>query len=129
MALELAIVTPVVIVMLMVVVAFGRITHGRQLVEDAAAAGSRAAALAQTPGEAQAQAQSTVTSTLVQAGVSCTSTTVSVDTSAFRAGGEVDVRVRCVADLGGLSMTGLPGSMTLTAAAVTPLEKYRDFTP
>ncbi len=129
MALELAILTPVVIVMLLTVVAFGRITHGRQLVDDAAAAGGRAAALATTPGAANSEARSAVTSTLQQAGVSCSSTSVAVDTSAFRPGGEVDVHVRCVTSLAGLTLTGLPGTMTLTADSVTPLETYRDLGP
>ncbi len=127
MALELAIVTPVVIVMLFTVVAFGRITHGRQLVDYAAAAGGRAAARATTPGEAQSQARTAITSTLSQAGVSCSSTSVSVDTSAFRPGGQVGVQVRCLTSLAGLALTGLPGSITLTANSVTPLETYRDF--
>jgi Flp pilus assembly protein TadG len=126
MALELAIVTPVVIIMLLTVVAFGRITHGRQLVDAAAAAGGRAAALANSPGEADSQARSAVSSTLSQAGVSCSTTSVSVDASAFRPGGQVDVHVRCVSSLAGLALTGLPGSMTLAADSVTPLETYRD---
>lgn len=126
MALELAIVTPVVIVMLLMVVAFGRITHGRQLVDDAAAAAGRAAALAASPGAADSQARSAVTMTLSQAGVSCSSTSVSVDTSAFRPGGEVDVHVLCRASLAGLTLTGLPGTVTLSADSHTPLETYRD---
>ena len=41
-ALELVVITPVLVVMLLLVVGFGRLTHGRQLVDQAAAAAARA---------------------------------------------------------------------------------------
>ena len=56
MVIELAILTPFVIVMLLVVVAFGRVTHARSLMDAAAAAGARAASLTSTPGQADAEA-------------------------------------------------------------------------
>jgi Flp pilus assembly protein TadG len=127
MALELAIITPVVIVMLLAVVAFGRVTHGRQLVDEAAAVGGRAAALAETPAQADREARSAVRNTLAQAGISCQAARVDVDTRAFVPGGQVIVAVRCVSELSGLALTGLPGRLTLTATSHTPIETYRDF--
>lgn len=126
MALELAIATPFVIIMLLTVVAFGRVTHGRQLVDEAAAVGGRAATLATSPGQAGQDARSAVTATLDQAGVSCSSTQVDVDTSAFIPGGQVIVTVRCTSDLSALALTGVPGQIVLTATSHTPLEQYRD---
>jgi Flp pilus assembly protein TadG len=126
MALELAIVAPVVIAMLLTVVAFGRVTHGRQLVDEAAAVGGRAAALATSPAQAAQEARSAVTATLAQAGVSCRSTRVDVDTSAFVPGGQVIVTVHCASDLSALALTGLPGQIALSATSHTPLETYRD---
>jgi Flp pilus assembly protein TadG len=126
MALELAIATPFVIVMLLTVVALGRVTHGRQLVDEAAAVGGRAATLATTPTQADQEARSAVTATLAQAGISCRSVQVDVDTSAFVPGGQVIVTARCTSDLSALALTGLPGQMVLTATSRTPLETYRD---
>jgi Flp pilus assembly protein TadG len=126
-ALELAITVPVVIVMLLVVIAFGRVTQSRQLVDEAAATASRAASLAGTPAQAESQARQSVTLTLSQAGLSCSSSQVQVGTEEFRPGGQVTVTVRCTATLTGMALTGLPGDMTLTATARTPLENYRDF--
>lgn len=126
MALELAIVMPVLILMLLIVVALGRVTHGRQLVDDAAAMGSRAAALAGTPEAAVREARAAVEQTLSQAGLSCRGPHVDVDTSALVPGGQVSVTVRCTSDLSQMALAGLPGHLTLTSTALTPIEKYRD---
>ena len=126
MALELAILAPVFIVMLLVVVGFGRVTHARQLVDQAAAAAARAAALTSTPAQADTEARAAVASTLAQAGLSCRGVDVGVDISAFHAGGRVSTTVRCTADLSGLAIAGLPGSITLSAVGRAPLETFRD---
>ena len=125
-ALELAILAPVIVMMLLLVVGFGRVTHGRQLVDQAAAAAARAAALSNDPGSATAAARQAAADTLQLAGMSCAGMTVEVDTSAFGPGGQVGAGVRCTADLSGLALAGLPGRVTMTAAATAPLETYRD---
>jgi len=127
-ALELAILTPLIIAMLLLVVGLGRVSHGRQLVDQAAAAAARAAALTNAPGSASDAAQQAAQDTLTQAGVSCGQLQVQVDTGAFRPGGFVDVTVRCAANLSGLALAGMPGSMTLTATSRSVLEAHRDFT-
>ena len=126
-SLEFALLVPVVVVLLLLVVAFGRIAHGRQLVEAAAAAAARSASLAATPADAAARAQRSAGAALVDAGVSCTAVTADVDTSEFRAGGQVTVTVSCTADLSGLAMAGVPGRLTLTGRAGSPLETYRQY--
>ena len=126
MALELAILTPVVIVMLLVVVAFGRVTQGRQLVDQAAAAAARAASLAPTPSQAATDARQAGLDTLAQAGMSCTGADISVDASAFRPGGQVTATVDCTTSLSAMAMTGLPGQLSLHASSTSPLELFRD---
>lgn len=128
MAIELAILTPVILVMLLVVVGFGRVTHGRALVDQAAAAAARAASLAPTPGQAGADAAQTARDTLTASGLSCTAASVEVDTGAFRPGGQVSVTVTCTADLSATAMAGLPGTLTLQAVSVSPIETHRDLT-
>jgi len=125
-AVELAVLTPFVIAALLLVVGFGRVTQGRQLVDQAAAAAARAASLANTPGQAHADGQQAAADTLSRAGVSCTALGVTVDTSAFHPGGEVSADVACTADLSGLALAGLPGSVRMTATARAPLEQLRD---
>jgi Flp pilus assembly protein TadG len=111
----------------LLIVGFGRVTHGRQLVEQAAAAAARAAALDSTPGQAQSDAQTEAADTLADSGVSCQSMHTVVDTSSFHAGGQVSVTVTCVASLADLTVVGFPGHKTLTATSVSPLDQYRQF--
>ena len=125
-ALELAILSSFLIVMLLLMVGLGRVSHGRQLIDQAGAAAARAAALTNAPGQASADAQQAASDTLAQAGLACARLHVDVDTGAFHPGGYVDVAVRCTADLSGLALAGLPGSVTLTSTSRSPLETYRD---
>jgi Flp pilus assembly protein TadG len=126
MALELALVAPAFLAMLLLVVGFGRVAYGRQLVDQAAAAAARAASLTGAPTLATAAANTAATSALSRAGVSCRRSSVTVDTSAFRPGGQVAATVRCTADLSGLAIPGFPGTVSLDATAAAPLEPYRD---
>jgi Flp pilus assembly protein TadG len=123
--LELVILVPFVIVMMLLVVGFGRVERGRQLVDQAAQAASRAASLSINPNAAQTAAQQAVKQTLSDGGLSCAAMTVTIDTSAFYAGGQVTAHLSCRADLSQLALAGLPGSARLTADSTSPLELYR----
>jgi len=124
-ALELVVITPVLVVMLLLVVGFGRLTHGRQLVDQAAAAAARAATLDANPVQAERDARAEAAATLTQAGVSCAAFTTSVDTSQFYPGGQVTVTVRCITRLSSLGLAGFPGAKTFTATASSTLEQFR----
>lgn len=124
-ALELVILTPFIIVMMLLIVGFGRVERGRQLVDQAAQAASRAASLTVSPAAAQTAAQQAAEHTLSDGGLSCSSMTVNIDTSAFYAGGQVTAHLSCQADLSQLAMAGLPGSTRLTSDSTSPLEQYR----
>jgi Flp pilus assembly protein TadG len=128
MALELAILAPVVIAMLLAVVALGRVTHGRALVDQAAAAAARAASLSGSPAQARLDAVRAATETLTGAGLSCEAAAVDVDTSGFRPGGQVTATVACTADLSALVLAGVPGTLSLRAVATSPIEALRDLT-
>ena len=127
-ALELAVMTSFLIVMLLLMVGLGRVSHGRQLIDQAGAAAARAAALDNTPGQATIDAQQAAADTLEQAGLACGQLQVNVDVAAFHPGGYVQVSVRCTADLTALALAGLPGSVLLRSSSRSPLETYRDFT-
>ena len=127
-SLELAVLAPLLVALVLVVVAFGRIGHGRQLVESAAGSAARSASLAASPAGAADRAQAAATASLADAGLSCGSVATVVDTAAFRAGGQVTVTVSCNAGLSSLAIPGLPGDITLSRAASAPLETYRQYT-
>jgi Flp pilus assembly protein TadG len=124
-ALELAILFPFVVVMLLLVVAFGRVERGRELVEQAAQAASRAGSLTDNPAAARTAATRAAQQTLTDGGLSCTGMQVTLDTSAFRPGGQVAAHVTCTADLADITLSGAPGHTSLSATSVSPLEPFR----
>jgi Flp pilus assembly protein TadG len=126
LSLELLVVAAVLILVALLAVGWGRLSYSRGTVEKAAAAAARAATDTSSPGAAAAAAQQTARADLAAAGISCATFTVSVDTSAFRPGGQVTVTVRCTARLGDVALAGFPGATTMTGASTSPLEQLRD---
>jgi Flp pilus assembly protein TadG len=126
-AIELAILTPVVIAMLLTVVALGRFSHSRLLVEQASAAAARAASLTSAPFHAEVAARDAAQATLTGAGLPCAQLKVTVDTGAFGPGGVVAATVTCTADLSTLALVGVPGATSVSATSRSPLETYRQF--
>lgn len=127
MALEWAIAMPVAIVLLLAIVALGRYSHSGIVVEQAAAAAARSASLTSSPGAARTAAQQAASATLDGAGLACAGLSAEVDTSQFRAGGQVSVTVTCTADLSELALAGVPGSTSVSSTAAAPLETFRPF--
>jgi Flp pilus assembly protein TadG len=121
------IITPVLIAVLLLVVALGRYAHGRQLVDQAAAAAARAASMTGSAVQARAAGGQAAAGSLRDAGMSCASMTTTVDAADFRPGGTVRVTVTCTADLSGLALAGVPGQVTLTGTGRAPLETLRTF--
>ena len=122
---ELVIITPVLILFLLLYLGFGRITRAEQLVDDAAAQAARAATLNYlNPGQAAAAAQQAATQALAQGGLACASDQVSVETGNDHPGGSITVHLACTADLSEAVAAGLPGSVTLTATATSPIDVY-----
>lgn len=122
-AVELVLLAPLLIALLLFVVGLGRIAHARGQVDGAAADAARSASLARTPEAAQRAGDDAARAYLGKGG--CSALSVEIDTAALRPGGQVTARVRCVASLAGLGLAGFPGSRTLTATAVVPLEVFR----
>jgi len=125
MTTEFVVLAPIVIVIVLLVVGLGRYAHGKQLVEQAAAAAARAASLTASGAQAQTRAARAAAGSLSDAGLSCTGITANVDTGSFRPGGVVTVTITCTADLSGLALSGLPGTATVTATGRAPLEAHR----
>ena len=124
--MEIVILTPLFIVLLLLVVGLGRYAHAEQLTEQAAGAAARAASLTNGGAAATGAADRAARDTLAGLGLTCTGLHTAVDTSRFRAGGQVAVTVSCTADLSATVLAGLPGSVTVDATAAAPLETYRD---
>jgi Flp pilus assembly protein TadG len=122
---ELVILTPVVFLFAVMALAFGRVADGRQQVVDAARAGAQAAAVAPTAGDAAAAATSEVDESLIDRAHLCSTALVMADTAAFVPGGSVRVTVSCRVSLSDLAVPGLPGSATVQATSVAPIDPFR----
>lgn len=125
---ELVLLTPLLVLVLLFVVALGRLASARLEVDAAASQAARAASMARDPATAATLALSLATATLAAHHLICAPLSVSTDTAAFVPGGTVTVRVSCTASLAGLSLLRLPGAETLTSRFVEPLDTYRSVT-
>jgi Flp pilus assembly protein TadG len=122
---ELVIVAPVLLLVIVLMVALGRVDSAQGDVESAARAGVQAAVVQADAGDAQIQATDAVTSTLAGVGLTCPAPQITTDTSNFVAGGSVSVTVTCVTSLADVSIPGVPGSKTLTATSVAHIDEFR----
>ena len=128
-AVELTLLTPLLLLLLVFVVALGRLAEGRLQVDDAAAQAARAATAAASAGGASAVAQQAAAASLASDRVTCSQLTVSTDTSSFVPGGSVRVQVSCAVSLSDLSLLHLPGAETLTGVATSPVDRFRSVEP
>ena len=125
LTVELVVLAPVVLLVAMGTVLFGRVTEARQQVVEAARAGVEAAAVLPTGGTAQWVGSMNAVIDLVGRTHTCAHVSVSVDTGRFVPGGSVTVHVACEVLLSDLAVPGLPGSTVVRASATAPLDPYR----
>ncbi|MBD0742956.1 TadE/TadG family type IV pilus assembly protein [Streptomyces sp. CBMA152] len=128
-AVETAVLAPVIIALILLMIAFGRVTDASGAVDSAARAAARAASLERDAASAQAQAEAAATRSLDGDGITCRTSSVEVDTSGYSLAVGVDATVTasisCTAPLSDIGLPGLPGSKTLHASWTSPLDTYR----
>jgi Flp pilus assembly protein TadG len=123
---ELVLVTPLLILLLLFVVALGRLASARIDVNGAAAQAARAASIARDPESASSAAKQTATAALADDHVTCANLAVATDTSGFSAGGTVAVTITCNVDLADLAGLQLPASTAISARSVSVVDTYRE---
>lgn len=128
-AVETAVLAPVMIALLLLMIAFGRVTDADGAVDSAARAAARAASLERDSGSAQSEAHTAAVRSLEGEGVTCETSSVVVDTSGYALDVGVDANVTatisCTANLSDIGLPGLPGAKTLTASWTSPIDTYR----
>ena len=122
---ELVLLTPLLILLLLFVVALGRLAGARLDVDGAAAQAARAASIARDPATATAIAQQTATAALGSDDVTCAQLSVNTDTAQFAPGGSVAVTVTCSVSLSDLSGLRLPASESISSRFVAAIDQYR----
>jgi Flp pilus assembly protein TadG len=123
--IEMTLIAPLLILMLLLVVGFGRVAYSRGQVDGAARDGARAASIARSESAATEAARKAVSAHLQASSATCRTYDVGVDTSQFEPGGWVAVDVTCNVSLGDLSLLRIPGTKSVHERFVSPIDLYR----
>ncbi len=125
--LELVILAPALIVMLLVVIAAGRIAQAHQAVEAAAHDAARQASIARDPTTARANATASAQDALSREGLTCRPH-VSVDVSGFArplgTPAAVTAHITCTVELADVAIAGV-SAVTVSARATSPIDPFR----
>jgi Flp pilus assembly protein TadG len=128
-SIELTLLVPVLVLVLGLLVAGGRLWFARTTVAEAAQTGARAASLARTAGAATTAGRDAATASLATAGLRCDGVSVQIRTAAFAVPvgtpATVGSVVRCTVPLADIALPGLPGSIALTGTGAAALDTYR----
>ena len=131
-SIEAAIIVPLLIMLLCLFVAAGRLALAGQNADAAAEDAARAASLARTTEAAGSAAHAAAADSLGNQGQSCTSNRVETDTSGLAAplgqAASVTVQVSCTVPLGDLLLPGAggPGTHTVTASFSSVVDQFRE---
>jgi hypothetical protein len=121
MAVEVVLITPVLVVFMLMVVAFGRLVWVRGQVEAASRDAVRAASIARSPGQARIDAQAVANDQLDGRAV-CDPPTFEGE---FAPGQVITVTLACDVSYAELGLLGLGGGTTVTAESSAPIDLYR----
>jgi Flp pilus assembly protein TadG len=128
--LEVVVLTPVLVLLLGLLVLAGRVALARTSVEQAADEAARSASIARTATGARRAAGDGAVRALANQSLRCSRVDVTVDVGGFTVPvgqpARVTATVTCVVALADLALPGFPGSRTVTATAVSPLDTYRE---
>lgn len=128
-AVELAILTPTVILFFTMMVVAGRVTLARQAAEAAAFDAARTASLARSASAADSEAKTAALTSFESQGIQCVDLTVKVNTDEFAIEpplpATVSVEVFCKVQLADVTLPGFPGYADLTGNFTSPLDRYR----
>ncbi len=120
---------PVLVIVLGLLVAGGRLWFARSTVVEAAESAARSASLARSAGEAASSGRRAANRVLATDGLTCGGAAVTVGTSGFGVPvgtpATITATVRCRVPFADLALPGMPGSITVTGRAISALDTYR----
>ncbi|MFF2374779.1 TadE/TadG family type IV pilus assembly protein [Streptomyces xiamenensis] len=129
LSLEAVVLLPALLLVLMLVIAFGRISSSGNTVDTAARNAARAASLERSAESARSAGESVAFDILHNHGMLCTSMSVSISTGGFAVPvgqpASATATVTCTVPLSDIGLPGLPGTKTLTSTFTSPIDSYR----
>lgn len=123
-ALGLVLIAPLAVALAILILWIGRKVDTDAQVQAASSAAAQAAARQRNPVSAVAVAQSTATAMLTDVAACHGGPAVSIDASAFRAGGQVTVVVSCTPRRSDLALAGAAAA-TFKATSTASIDPYR----
>ena len=124
-AVELVLITPVLLVLMMFALVAGRFALARNQVTEAARDAAREASTWSSPPAARAAGTQRGLDSLNAGKVSCQQPAVAIDTSQLRPGGEVVADVTCTVALDDVLGLHVAGSKTFHARSVAVVDTFR----
>ena len=121
MSVEMIVLVPVLLLIVMIAVAGGRLVSAEGMVQAAARDAARAASIERSAGEADAAARRS----LAAADTADAQCSGGVDVGGFGRGGTVTATVSCRVELSDLGLVFLPGATTVTASFTAPVDTWR----
>lgn len=130
MSVELVLLAPVIVLVLLFLVAGGRIALAANAAEAAANAAAREASLSRTTAAAQQNANQAAQTSMSQSGYACTTLDVLINDSGLDVPlgqvGTVSGTITCTLNLADIALPGLPGTWTIQRSAISPVDAYRE---
>ncbi|UQW99141.1 TadE/TadG family type IV pilus assembly protein [Streptomyces sp. RerS4] len=124
-----AIVTPLLLMLLCLAIAGGRIVTSGAKIDAAAEDAARAASISRTHSGAQSEAAAAAARSLDDQGIRCAEASTQVDASGLAVPvgqvGTVTVTITCTVALSDLLLPGVPGHKTLTSRFTSVVDAYR----
>jgi Flp pilus assembly protein TadG len=121
-------IVPALLLFVILTIALARWATAYADLQSGALAGARAAALAADSTEGAQLAERISRQQMVSGGPNCQTLTVTTSTAALDQDpgqlGEVSVSLVCLLPLGDLTLPGLPGQVTIEAAADCPIDPF-----
>ncbi len=121
---------PVVLLVLLAVIAGGRVSNAHDAADQAARAAARIASIQRDPAAAQASSTTAASDEFAAQGLHCSAVAVNVDTAGLSAPlgqpSTVTATVNCQVSLSELAFPGIPGDRTLTASFTSPVDPNRE---
>jgi Flp pilus assembly protein TadG len=125
LTVELIVLTPLLFMIAIFSIVFGRVATARQQVVESSRAGAEVAAVLPDAGQAASGAVRIAVVGALDSRHICPSPEVETDTSHFFPGGYVTVSVACRVTFSDLSVPGIPGSTVVRASSTAPIDPYR----
>lgn len=130
MSVELVMIAPVLVFIILLLVAGGRLALAGNAAEAAAVAAAREASLSRTTAQAQTNANAAAQIAMAQSGYACTELTVVISDAGLNVPlgqvGTVSAALTCTLNMSDIALPGLPGTKTLTADAFSPVDAFRE---